>query len=324
MIDTLYISHALYQWDLNHYQDIKFLNNKNINKIMSSDINHGDFYTSLEDLEIKIHNIDNLINKCNNIVLVGIDQTLLNVINPGNVPIYLALLATLQSCPNKCKNIDQFNSLLDSAFNNYHGTRQTDEPTLWISGCSVTDGTGVLPEQRYANLLSEKLNMPTVLLAKSGSSLAWQADQLLRADIRPNDIIIWGLTNISRINYFNNNTWANCTVSSYLNIPKKFQYWNIDYFNSPTQAAGYIKNILQVENFCKKVGAKCYFINILDSSYIPVLFHSRNNFLNLSVRQFNPDGTHKFLDLGDDNAHPGPIQHKEYAEQIYNFVCSQS
>jgi hypothetical protein len=324
MIDTLYISHGSYNWDLNNLHDIKFLNNKNVNKIMSSDIDHGNFYTSLEDLKIKIHDIDNLINASTNIVLVGIDQTLLNAIDSTNVPLYLTLLATLQSYPGKCKNIDQFNSLLDIAFNNHRNTRQTDEPTAWICGCSVTAGTGVLPKQRYANILSEKLNMPTVLLAEGGSSLGWQADQLLRADIRPNDIVIWGLTSITRINYFNNNTWTNCTVNAYLNIPKKFQYWNIDYFNSPTQAAGYVKNILQVENFCKKIGTKCYFINLFDSSYIPVLFHSRNNFLDLSSLHFNPDGTYKFLDFGNDNSHPGPIQHREYAEQIYNFVCSKS
>jgi hypothetical protein len=30
-----------------------------------------------------------------------------------------------------------------------------------------------------------------------------------------------------------------------------------------------------------------------------------------------------FLDIGDDNSHPGPKQHKAYADHLYNFYLER-
>jgi hypothetical protein len=83
--------------------------------------------------------------------------------------------------------------------------RKTSQPQLWVSGCSFAAGDGVQSNQRYGQILSDRLNLPVSFLAESGSSVTWAADQILRSDLRENDILIWGLTSIPRINYFKNN-----------------------------------------------------------------------------------------------------------------------
>ena len=158
-----------------------------------------------------------------------------------------------------------------------------------------------------------------MLLTQSGSSIAWQTDQLLQSDIRAGDLVVWGLTSFNRINYANGVDWRNCGISTYFNLPKDKQYWSIDYFNSATQSIPCIKNILQVMNFCQKIGAKLYLINLLEPTWTDFIFDQEENYLDLT-EPFKAEGRHTYLDLGTDNDHPGPKQHLKYAEEIYNFI----
>lgn len=81
--------------------------------------------------------------------------------------------------------------------------RKTSDQQIWVAGDSFTQGVPwVKHNQTYGYLLGERLSLPVSVLAQGGSSISWAADQILRSDIRPNDIVVFMLTAVHRFPYY--------------------------------------------------------------------------------------------------------------------------
>ena len=77
--------------------------------------------------------------------------------------------------------------------------RQTNEPQIWMAGCSFTNGHGLADQDlRFGQLFADQLGLPVSFLTMNGASNQWAADQILKADIREGDIVFWGITGIAR------------------------------------------------------------------------------------------------------------------------------
>jgi hypothetical protein len=197
--------------------------------------------------------------------------------------------------------------------------RKSNKKTLWTAGCSMTVGVGVDQKERWGTLLSNMLGLPETSLSLGGSSIYWASDQILRSDIRKDDIIVWGLTNVPRVEISDNWKLSPYVVQSYADCKKK--YWNLDYFDSETLTLKCILSILHVINFCQKIGAELYLVNLLDLTWIPTICNDYENFIDLTADlKITEDINISFIDLGTDNHHPGPKQHQQYAEKIFNFI----
>jgi len=194
---------------------------------------------------------------------------------------------------------------------NLNDQRKHKDKNLWVSGCSFTYGVGVNENERYANLLAKELNLPLSMLAKSGASISYSADQILRSDIRENDIVIWGITDHQRITHYDqpNNQIININVGKFHDINKKFDFFD------PTLMYSSITAIHQVINFCNKIKAKLVlagvFTNLETSAYLKNVksYIHLNSFYGVKLKD-------RFLDVGDDSVHPGPLTHIWYAEKI--------
>jgi hypothetical protein len=189
-------------------------------------------------------------------------------------------------------------------------------PQLWCVGCSVTVGYGVDQTQRYSNLISKKLNLPLNLLAHHGSSIPWASDQILRSDIRNNDLVIWGITTKNRINYFHNGEIIHLHPLT-INHPSRRSLSDVSkHLLTDEDFLSYtnLTSIDRVVKFCKKIGAKLLLVGIMptDSDFL---------FLRKFQEYYHyPYPTQKFKDLGYDGGHPGPLQHQEYAEKILSLL----
>lgn len=307
-IDNLYVSHANYDWYSNKSPGT-FLDQKNIKNIVD-DVRLYDCYTSLED--ITVENLS-LLFSSKHIHLVDIDETVLN----DSSFLYFSFLQKL-SRREEFEKLTWINKLKNN-LQSTQQTRNTDDRVLWAAGCSVTYGEGVDKTERFSAILAKQLKIQELSLAKSGSSLSWSADQLLRSDIRKDDIVIWGLTTFSRIDVSNNFNLESCPAVHYDSLEKKYQYWNLDYFDSNTLITTCLRQILQVKNFCAKIGAKLYIINLIDV-HAPVLLYGDNQFYDLSPELDYADKRWKYLDFGSDDLHPGPKQHQLYADTIYKLI----
>lgn len=205
------------------------------------------------------------------------------------------------------RDIDNFSPVKKcSDYLHLEDSRKTESPQLWCAGCSYTLGVGVNENQRYPSLLAESLNMPMSLLARSGSSITWAADQILRSDIRSNDIVVWGLTEHYRIPYWQGKEF-HIVANSAMGLP-----FNMTRIVEEDVVCRNIRAINQTINYCEKIGAKLYLAGLLDSSeHTNHLFDRRRHYIHLQ---------RKNLDLGTDGLHPGPIEHQRYANLIFEKI----
>lgn len=185
--------------------------------------------------------------------------------------------------------------------------RVHNDTQLWVAGCSISHGVGVKQDQRYGALLSQRLQQPTSFLTMGGSSISWAADQLLRADIKPQDTVIWGITSEYR-------------HSSLINGMIKHQpFWSREVSDSRKEI--HIENFFylgliavhQVRNYLNKIGAQLVLLPLLCSENIKLRL--------LHCAEYCPvPYAEQFIDLGTDHEHPGPQQHLVYADIVTEFL----
>ena len=193
--------------------------------------------------------------------------------------------------------------------------RKSDQPQLWVSGCSFTDGDGIRPNQRYGQLLSDQLNLPVSFLSQSGSSITWAADQILRSDLRENDILVWGLTSVPRINYFQDNKIHHIFPSSQEHI-KNFQKFLVEHEEDILYKS--LTSVYQVINFCKKIKVDLVLVDLLNHD-LKYYLKDDVNVLSL-IKLWGREYDSKYADFGDDNLHPGVKTHAFYATEILKKI----
>jgi hypothetical protein len=173
--------------------------------------------------------------------------------------------------------------------------RSSVDPCIFASGCSITSGVGVNENQTFSYLISKKLNKELVMLAKGGSGLEFQKDQILRSDILSGDIVLWGLTEERR-----RLIW---TATGPMTAERDYKTFN------ETGIYLSVTSIFQVINFCRKIGAHLILVPAICSETLRLGLTHIPEFLNLPYRP-------TFSDYGTDGYHPGPLQHKKWADYI--------
>lgn len=237
-----------------------------------------------------------------------------NVDNRKYLEYVLLIIHQKKSVKNLIDNIynkEEIKSKLEY-FLNLVDNRKDETPQLWVAGPSHTHGIGVKNNQRYGNLIAKKLNKSASFLAAPGAGNVWIADQILRSDIRKDDIVILWVPQIHRLHhYLPKYQSRHVTINSYINhpelnniVPKKLLA-DTDHLLYESTTAFH-----RVINFCNKIEARLFMItsNIDISQDDLVYLHSIPNFYYLIPA--------KQIDTGTDNIHPGPKQHELYADII--------
>jgi hypothetical protein len=200
---------------------------------------------------------------------------------------------------------------------NLSDQRKTAQPQLWIAGCSISHGDGVLKQERYGQLLSNLLDIEVSFLSRSGSSIKWAADQISRSDIRSGDIVVWGLTSWNRMPYFDTNNVNHITANSILQNKYHQGLVNPNVLISDNLFYQCLISIYQVINFCKKINATLVIASMLDTAICEYIDYSNLIVLcNLWGRNIEE----LFIDTGSDGVHPGIKTHQFYADQIYQKI----
>lgn len=196
--------------------------------------------------------------------------------------------------------------------------RKTDFKQLWVVGCSISHGIGVTNDEKYGQLISNELNLPCSFLTRGGSSIEWAADQILRSDIRENDIVVWGLTSESRTPFFHDDKIYHLNNTFFQHVGehselKKIK--SIDYLLSEDLLYRNLKSIHQVLNYCEKNGIKLYIGGIIIGEEFSKYVFDLSNYISLYTPNY-------FLDFGTDGVHPGPKTHRWYAEKLLEKILN--
>ena len=192
------------------------------------------------------------------------------------------------------------NGLSDSSliFDKYlklENTRRNNDPCIFVTGCSISYGVGVNKNQTFGHLVSKKTNKELIMLAKPGSGLEFQKDQILRSGVCSGDIVIWGLTN-----EFRSTEW----IGSH----PRTEEWNKQSFRE-TVVYRAVTSIFQVINFCKKSKAQLILLPLICTESLRLGLSHIPEYIQAPYQTKN-------IDLGTDNEHPGPQQHKSWADMI--------
>lgn len=194
--------------------------------------------------------------------------------------------------------------------------RKADGKQIWIVGCSYAHGVGVSKTERYGHLISTKLGLPVSFLTCPGSSISWAADQILRSDIRKDDIVVWGLTGSGRFSFVdeNNRFWP-VTTNDYIHAKE---------FKSLVKENFLVSNHL-LQDAITKIDQVTQTLVRLDIKYILGVFplniekHEKQLLQHVSQNKNSLLLYSELIDLGSDNSHPGVLHHKWYATTIMNF-----
>lgn len=204
---------------------------------------------------------------------------------------------------------------------NLVANRISNNKQLWIVGCSYSHGIGINKSQRYGQLISNKIQLPVSFLTQGGTSNDWAADQILRSDIRPNDIVIWGLTGASRFLFLDQQYQChNVRLENFDDVKDLSEFVNKKFLISNHMIYNTIRSVEQVKNYLNKLSCK-FVLAVLPTNIsehdIQILDYTSE--LKGAILLFNPDD-YTFIDYGTDNSHPGPKQHAWYANQILKHL----
>lgn len=175
---------------------------------------------------------------------------------------------------------------------------------IWIVGCSLSHGDGVLPDQRYGHLIARETGRPVRWLTRSGSSLEWQADQILRSDLQPGDTVIWGLTSENRSPMAHDGwvvPWPDHSME------------DLHYRLHETRYYKAITSVFQVINSCEKIGCELILLPLMASEKLQIALMRERTFHCLPYHT-------RYLDLGTDGVHAGPLQHRCWADSCLEIL----
>jgi len=190
-------------------------------------------------------------------------------------------------------NKDLYLKLLDK--------RKTDKSVIFCAGCSITYGTAIDKDQSFPHLVSDILKRDLVDLSFPGSSIEFASDQLLRSDIKKDDIVIWGLTQELRF-----------TIWDSKQRKVNFGDWTKEITNESNMYRSTV-SVYKVINFCKKIGAKLILLPLICSENLRLILRNEKEYCQLPYKT-------QFIDYGNDNIHPGKKQHKEWSEICLSII----
>ena len=186
---------------------------------------------------------------------------------------------------------------------------RSNEPILWVFGCSHSHGVGLKSnEDPYGKHLAQFLNLPLKLITKPGSSLAWSYRHLFNSVIEPRDVVVWQLTTPGRLSRFNGKHVEEIVLNS-TNDRKLL--------DSVTDQQLYFVQISMLNTgikYLRKLGCKFVFTSLTDfgSSYDHVAEYVKY------PEYCSHYGLH--LDYGADGVHAGPLSHKAIAQRLLNHI----
>jgi hypothetical protein len=185
-----------------------------------------------------------------------------------------------------------------------------DNPVLWVFGCSHSYGVGLRPnEKTFGKIAAELLNLPLISISKPGSSLNWSTINLMSADIRPGDTVIWQITSPDRIPQFNGHTVKEVILARTDNR----------YLLEVFDANQVFFNQINLLNFGVKYlrSHNIKFVMISISPKVEKHYEYITEYVKYPEYCYTPECG---LDFGTDQQHLGPLSHQAIAQHILNHV----
>lgn len=184
-------------------------------------------------------------------------------------------------------------------------TQRPDTPVVWVFGCSHSAGIGLQPnEKSYGEILANNLQLPLKLVALPGSSLNWSLRQLMNAEIKPKDIVIWQLTSPDRTSI---NSGLKVNEVMLARTPNRFL---LEVFTEEQLYFNQISLLNFGTQYLRSLGNRFVLISLESNLYT---YEYRKQYIRYPEYCYVPNTT---IDLGTDKIHMGPLSHQALAKRI--------
>ena len=201
-------------------------------------------------------------------------------------------------------------------------TRKTEGKQIWLVGCSITQGYGLDKDEGYGYIVGKELNLPVSSLTATAASIKWSADQILRADIREDDLVIWGITAVGRYPFVRENDTLDHIMPYSHNENKEFKnLFSKNFLVSnhicyeAIASIEYATKYMNKNNIKSILGVFPLYIDKHKQKFLKYI----SQFNNSLILQTETGTKDRFVDFANDNCHPGVMQNRLYANSILDF-----
>lgn len=209
------------------------------------------------------------------------------------------------------KHVTNFTADLPISFTDPKVNNRPNEPALWVFGCSHSHGVGLrLNEKRFGEIVASSTNLPLMLISKPGSSLSWSTRNLMAANIKPNDIVIWQLTTPHRVSQHNG------TDTTEIMLAQSSNRCLVEVFDDNQVFFNHINLLNFGTRYLRSMGVKFIMISILPK--LEKFFY--DYLIEYSKYPEYCYTTDCCIDLGIDQIHSGPLSHKALAQRLLDHI----
>lgn len=179
---------------------------------------------------------------------------------------------------------------------------------LWVFGCSHSYGTGLdHADQRYSNILANKLNMPLKMIAKPGGSMSYSLRHIVNSNFSSDDFVIWQIINPARLSYFDGQQVNEVLLANTDNRTM------IDFYTDSQMFFNHFTQINIGVRYLRALGCKFMLVSLDHTDHYDYI----NEYKNYPEYVFFPNFA---VDLANDNLHFGPLSHKNLALSILDHI----
>lgn len=188
--------------------------------------------------------------------------------------------------------------------------QRPNESLLWVFGCSHSHGVGLKPdEKKFGRIVSEVLDLPLMLVTKPGSSLNWSLRNLVAADIRSHDTVIWQVTSPHRLSKYNGKDTEEIVLA------RSNDRCLLDVFNDDQVFFNQINMLHFGVRYLRSLG--CQFRIV---SFVPQLSNFYDYLFEYSKYPEFCYTPNVHIDFGIDQTHYGPLSHRAIAQRIISSI----
>lgn len=219
------------------------------------------------------------------------------------------------------KTVDNLPTVSEISVLSLQDFRRGDSPQLWCIGGSVAAGIGVDFSQNFGQLLAKKLQVDVSYLVDQSASIPWCSDQILRSDIRKDDIVVWMLPPLACVNYYDAQIQKSVELNYRTNHRLDVTEITEESIKDTNLLHITITALQRVLNTSRTVGYKLFISTppVNDSTYELSLLQflvQQKEFIHC----YGTSQTYLDLNFNGDGTEPGPIQHEMYADLFLNAL----
>jgi len=206
----------------------------------------------------------------------------------------------------------------------HHYTINNTPDSAVFYGCSHTFGVGLdNPADNYVNLVSQHYNKQILNLAEGGKSNYRSFEVFNKTNFYPDQIVVFQLTDVSRLKYYEFDTFASCVKETQLQNIRNRSYFDV--YNDKQLIYMMLNHIEAVIRRSQAEKLRFVFFNMggnndLDHNPENTKFKKNVEYYLTDYAEYIPHVLGTNIDRGNDGHHFGASSHRNWSRAVIDHI----